>query len=385
MRPFLRGLLQRLGSPGGRESANLRAVRHVVASCRALLSERGDVSGVRLATEVLTAYRALPPSARDLFFDVLVNDFSADPATVERAIDVYQKNRSASALRHLQTALEPPRQELFRRLNVAPGGIGALIEMRRHLLGMLQDHPEREVVDQDLAHLFKSWFNGGFLRLQQIDWRTSAVILERLIQYEAVHEIHGWRDLRRRLEADRGCYALFHPALPEEPLIFIEVALTRGISAKVQPLLDADSVVVDPAVADSAIFYSITNCQDGLRGISFGHLLIKHVIEDLRKRLPRLRRFATLSPMSEFRNWLVALGESETRTRLSSPLMALLGRPDEDPALETMTTSSPLRQEISSLCAYLPAAREAREGPSRLGRPFSSRQRRLARAPQLAG
>ncbi|NBR28623.1 MAG: hypothetical protein EBT83_09485 [Betaproteobacteria bacterium] len=161
----------------------------------------------------------------------------------------------------------------------------------------------------DLAHLFGSWFNRGFLKLERIDWRTPAIVLEKLIQYEAVHEIAGWKDLRRRLAADRRCFGFFHPALPDEPLIFIEVALTARVSDTVAPLLDQDSPVDDPARADSAIFYSITNCQEGLRGISFGNLLIKQVAEELSREFPRLKHFATLSPIPGFRAWL----ESEAK------------------------------------------------------------------------
>ena len=166
--------------------------------------------------------------------------------------------------------------------------------------------PERLEVDADLLHLFRSWFNRGFLVMQRIDWRTPAVILERLIEYEAVHQIQGWRDLRRRLEADRRCYAFFHPALPDEPLIFIEVAMTHGLPGEVQPLIDPTSPVSDPARADTAAFYSITNCQEGLRGVSFGNVLIKQVVDDLGGEFRRLRTFATLSPIPGFRDWLLA-------------------------------------------------------------------------------
>src|SRR3954462_2143831 len=176
-------------------------------------------------------------------------------------------------------------------------------------------------------HLQRSWFNRGVLRLERIDWRTSGIVLEKLIQYEVVHAIQGWRDLRRRLEADRRCFAFFHPQLPEEPLIFIEVALTRGISSHVQPLLDIRAPVADPGAADSAVFYSITNCQEGLRGISFGNLLIKQVAENLRGEFPHLRRFATLSPIPGFRAWLarnrsqIAVGpQGEERLRLLARL-----------------------------------------------------------------
>jgi malonyl-CoA decarboxylase len=200
--------------------------------------------------------------------------------------------------------VEPARQELFRRLNMAPGGTAALVEMRRLLLAGARDHPEWRAIESDLLHLLRSWFNRGFLRLERIDWRTSAMVLEKLIQYEAVHAIEGWRDLRRRLEADRRCFAFFHPQLPDEPIIFIEVALTRGMSAHVQPLLDVRAPVAPPGGADSAMFYSITNCQAGLRGISFGNLLIKQVAEELKRELPQLKRFATLSPIPGFRAWL---------------------------------------------------------------------------------
>jgi malonyl-CoA decarboxylase len=213
--------------------------------------------------------------------------------------------------------VEPPRQELFRRFNMARGGINVLVEMRRRLLPTLGVHPQRADIDVDLIHLFRSWFNRGFLVLQQIDWRTSAVVLERLIHYESVHQIQGWEDLRRRLEADRRCYAFFHPALPDEPLIFIEVALTRGMTASVQPLLDQKAPVIDPGRADCAIFYSITNCQEGLRGVSFGNFLIKQVAEDLGRAFPRLRTFATLSPIPGFRDWLTTGSRQHPSCRLS--------------------------------------------------------------------
>jgi malonyl-CoA decarboxylase len=351
--PFLRRILERLAQPRApRPSDDVRRARQIMSMCRALLSELGEVSGPRLATEVLAVYQALDQPAREMFFDLLVEDFSPDPAEIERAADAYRRMASPATLKGLQAAVESPRQELFRRLNLAPGGIRILLEMRRQLLTTLDRYPQREVVDNDLSHLFRSWFNGGFLVLQRIDWRTSAVVLERLIQYEAVHQIQGWDDLRRRLEADRRCYAFFHPALLEEPLIFIEVALTRGISAKVQPLLDPRSAVVDPAVANCAVFYSITNCQEGLRGISLGNLLIKQVVDDLRRRFPRLKTFATLSPIPGFRPWLAGMNGSKNGPRVSSELAALLARADLEVAFPDSALSLAAREEISRLCAY---------------------------------
>src|SRR6202043_1875245 len=168
----------------------------------------------------------------------------------------------------------------------------------------LRERPQLATLDADLHHLLSSWFNRGFLELRRIDWQTPASVLEKLIEYEAVHQIQGWRDLRRRLEADRRCYGFFHPALPDEPIIFIEVALTRGMSDKVQALLDPDSPVLDAGAAEWAIFYSITNCQEGLRGVPFGSFLIKQVVEDVSKDFPRIKKFATLSPVPGFRKWL---------------------------------------------------------------------------------
>jgi malonyl-CoA decarboxylase len=351
--PFLRRILERLSQPIAlRPSADLRRAREIVAMCRALLSELGEVSGPRIATEVLAAYQTLEHPAREMFFDLLAEDFSPDPAEIERATDAYRRMASPATLKGLQAAVESPRQELFRRLNLAPGGIRVLLDMRRQLLPTLERSPQREVIDNDLSHLFRSWFNGGFLVLQRIDWRTSAVVLERLIQYEAVHQIQGWDDLRRRLAADRRCYAFFHPALLEEPLIFIEVALTRGISARVQPLLDPHSAVVDPAVATCAVFYSITNCQEGLRGISLGNLLIKQVVDDLKRRFPRLKTFATLSPIPGFRPWLAGMNGSKNGPRVSSELAALLVRVDLEVAFPDSATSPAVREEISRLCAY---------------------------------
>ena len=257
-------------SPASRTPARTaraeQAAGRALALCHALLSEQGEVSGRRLAAYALSAYQSLGPDARELFFDRLATDFGPDPKEVDGAAARYRLDASSANLIRLQAAVEPPRQELFRRANMAPGGTAVLLDMRRELLKTLRQHPERAGIDADLIHLFRSWFNRGFLVLQRIDWHTPAVILERLIQYEAVHEIQGWRDLRRRLEGDRRCYAFFHPVLPDEPLVFIEVALTRGMSAAVQPLLDPDSPIGDATKANCAIFYSITNCQEGLEG-----------------------------------------------------------------------------------------------------------------------
>jgi malonyl-CoA decarboxylase len=285
-------------------ASGTRSARAAIGLCRALIRERGEASSAQAARTALAAYLALDDAARALFFDALARDFSPSPDAVADAARAYQKDPSPANLERLQDVVEPARQELFRRLNMAPGGTAALVDMRLKVLLGVDRHPPWRAIDSDLRHLLRSWFNRGFLALERIDWRTPAVVLEKLIAYEAVHAIQGWDDLRRRLQADRRCFAFFHPQLPDEPIIFIEVALTRGLSARVQPLLDVGSPVADAARANCATFYSITNCQDGLRGISFGNFLIKQVAEELMRELPGIRRFATLSPVPGFRHWL---------------------------------------------------------------------------------
>ncbi len=345
---MLRSLIHPIDS---RSSNPIRDARYVMGRCQSLLSERGEVSGARLATEVLQAYESLDSAARDAFFGLLVTEFSPNPVELGRAADAYHADPSQANLVRLQAAVEPPRQELFRRFNMAQGGTAVLVGMRRQLLKTLGAHPERAGVDADLTHLFRSWFNRGFLVLHRIEWRTSALVLERLIEYEAVHQIQGWRDLRRRLEADRRCYALFHPALPDEPLIFIEAALAHGMPAKVQPLLDPEAAVVDPVGADCAVFYSITNCQEGLRGVSFGNALIKQVADELGRDFPRLKTFATLSPVPGFGEWLMKgdypLTMDDHPTVIRKIIDKLRVRQPPEPLV-----GPAIQRELSRLCAY---------------------------------
>ena len=353
IRRLLRSVSPRAGS--GATGAD-RNTRKTVTLCRALLSQRGEASGAALAREVLAAYDTLQGPALEAFFDVLASEFSPDPQDVGRAADTYRQEPSQTNLVRLMHMVEPGRQELFRRLNMASGGTAALVEMRRRILPQLKSRPHWAGIEADLDHLLASWFNRGFLVLARIDWRTSALILEKLIQYEAVHAIEGWKDLRRRLQADRRCFAYFHPALPDEPIIFIEVALTRGISDKVQPLLDPDSPVTDPAQANCAIFYSITNCQEGLRGISFGNFLIKQVAEDLGREFPRLKTFSTLSPIPGFSAWL---SDTDTLERLAqstgpggSALVKQLQALDETDWHTRAALSEALEPPLLRLCAY---------------------------------
>lgn len=354
---FLRRLLGR-----ARPQTDQRT-QHLASLCEALLGERGELSGAALAREALAAYQGLEERGRHEFFDILSQEFAPSPEEIGKAADAYRYDPTSQNLIRLQEIIDSARQELFRRLNMAPGGTEILVEMRRQLLHGLAQHPEWRGIDADLLHLFRSWFNRGFLRLERIDWRTSAMVLEKLIQYEAVHAVQGWRDLRRRLEADRRCFGFFHPQLRDEPLIFIEVALTRGMSAQVQPLLDIDSAVTSPGQADCAIFYSITNCQEGLRGTSFGNMLIKQVAEDLKREFPHLRTFATLSPIPGFRRWL---GKPETQLRLAmgteaEARLALLAAIDE-PGWHSREVPEPLQKLLLRLCAwYLLHAKQGAE------------------------
>jgi malonyl-CoA decarboxylase len=305
-----------------------------------------------LATEALERYKSLDAASQAAFFDLLATEFSPDPETVGAAADAYRKEPSAANLSQLLSVVEPARQELFRRLNLAPDGIRILVEMRRELLRRAADKPHWAPIEADLAHLLGSWFNRGFLELHRIDWRTPAIVLEKLIRYEAVHQIHGWHDLRRRLEMDRRCYAFFHPALRDDPIIFVEVALTRRISPRVQPLVDPNAPVIDPRSATCAVFYSITNCHEGLRGVPLGNFLIKKVAQDLGNELRQIRTFATASPAPGFRRWLEATMETQRERPQFAALAPVLARMNEPDWLPEKHASELAQREFPALCAH---------------------------------
>ncbi len=290
----------------------------------ALLSERGESSGVALAEQLLAMYEALGTDERLKFLGELVGRFGADRVRLNRAIDRYREEPSPASGIELHAAAEPRRQELIRRLNLAPGATERLVRMREDVLRALVTHPELATVDADFLHLFASWFNRGFLVLQRIDWHTPARVLERIIRYEAVHEITSWEDLRRRLDPeDRRCFAFFHPTLEGEPLIFVEVALVDGMPAAITPLLAERRQVTPAKRADTAVFYSISNCQFGLRGVALGNFLIKQVVEDLRRELPTLKTFVTLSPAPGFSRWLRREREAKRSLLAASERAAL--------------------------------------------------------------
>ena len=315
-----------------------------------LLSERGEASGALLARELHGVLRALDAGDRHGFQRYLATEFQPDTAALRIAAERYLADTTAEAAAALAQAADPPRQELLRRMNMVPGGTGTLIAMRSEITAHLRHEPELKLLDADLKHLFASWFNRGFLELRRIDWQSPAAVLEKLIAYEAVHAIKGWDDLRRRLAPDRRCFAFFHPALPGEPLIFVEVALVEGLATSMPPLLsqdvEEDTARAQAAGADTAIFYSISNCQDGLRGVSFGNFLIKQVVEELQAEFPQLKRFSTLSPVPGFRRWLTQQLAEE-----SNPDAALLPKLARDGWWHDPAQSEPLRAPLMRLCA----------------------------------
>src|SRR5712691_3274991 len=230
----------------------------IVAMCKRLLRLKGEASAISLAHQILTTYQGLSSRSRLQFFEHLLTELMPDTERLNQAIAAYQEEPNADTVRALEVAAESPRQELFRLLNMGPDGTASIVSMREDLLGMLVDHPHLKAVNADLLHLLQSWFNRGFLQLERISWKTPAYILEKLIAYESVHEIRGWDDLQRRLADDRRCFAFFHPALPDEPLAFVEVALTKGLASSIQEVLSAKAPDPDFQIKpDAAIFYSI--------------------------------------------------------------------------------------------------------------------------------
>lgn len=272
--------------------------------CNDLLGRSGEVSGAATARHILDRYARMGRAEKLGFFTLLADDMGLEPQAVRQTLAAFEAAPSGQTYRAFSAAAEPKRQELARRLNQVPGATAQLVQMRDDLLDALKARPDLGPVDQDLRHLLSSWFNRGFLVLLPISWESPAEVLEKIIAYEAVHTIDSWEDLRRRVQpSDRRCFAYFHPAMPNEPLIFVEVALTKGIPGSVQDLLSdgRDELAADEA--DTAVFYSISNCQSGLAGISFGNSLIKQVVADLSRDLPGLDTFVTLSPIPGLMDW----------------------------------------------------------------------------------
>jgi malonyl-CoA decarboxylase len=335
-----------------RESAE-EQYASLVELCEELLSGRGEASGVALAREILSHYAELTSGPRIAFFEALARRFGPDHGKLDAAIAAWRANPSDDTATRVHRAAEPRRQELLRRLNLAPGGTAALVRMREHLLDALNRRGDLKVVDNDFVHMFSSWFNRGFLVLRRIDWSTPASVLEKIIRYEAVHQIRDWNDLRHRIDPpDRRCYAFFHPALIDDPLIFVEVALTREIPSAIAPILTVQRDVITPDKASTAVFYSISNCQRGLSGVSFGHFLIKQVAEEIARETPKLSTFVTLSPAPNFAQWLARERANEQSQVISASDRAALANLDTVGWWQTEATREPVKEPLIRAAAW---------------------------------
>jgi malonyl-CoA decarboxylase len=336
-------------------TGDMAALRRQMRAC--LEGKGGEVSARARAAALGRTYLDLSPVGRKRFLGMLASEFDIDHAIVDKAADEVRRAKTPearqAAIAGLRRAIEPPRLRLLTQFNDLPEGVKFLVDLRADLMDLMNDDPALAGLEADLKSLLSSWFDVGFLELRRITWDSPAALLEKLIAYEAVHEIQSWDDLKNRLENDRRLFAFFHPRMPNEPLIFVEVALLNGMADNIQTLLERESPAIDPNTADTAIFYSITNAQKGLAGISFGGFLIKRVADQLATEFKRVKTFATLSPVPGFRRWLVteldpaakpgpknpfvqhlrkaereALAALPTQVRDPEGLLALLDRPD---------------------------------------------------------
>jgi malonyl-CoA decarboxylase len=327
---------------------------NLVSMCKRLLRLKGEASTLFLTNDILATYNRLSSQDRLSFFKRLLAEFMPDPEGLKQAISRYQQEPTPGSVAALGAAAESPRKELFRLLNAGPDGTASIIRMRQDLRGMIIESSDLKPVDADLMQLLQAWFNPGFLRVERISWKTPAFILEKLIRYESVHEIQGWDDLHRRLADDRRCFAFFHPALPDEPLIFVAIALMRGLASSIQEVLSAEAPGPnDEFRPTAAIFYSINNCQPGLAGVPFGNFLIKQVTDALAEEIPTLKHYATLSPVPGFLAWLneemasprSVIGFSESERAC----LAQLGGPAWHENVPVVRQLKPL---LTYLCAY---------------------------------
>ena len=347
-----------------RRGVTPQSTANLVDLCEELLSNRGEASGAALAREILALYSELTIGPRIAFFESLATKFGTDKSRIEAALQAWRDAPSDINAAAIHEASEPRRQELLRRLNLAPQGTKALVEMRGQLLDVLSRREDLAAVDSDFEHLFSSWFNRGFLVMRRIDWSTPAVILEKIIRYEAVHQIRDWDDLRARIDPpDRRCYAFFHPALIDEPLIFVEVALTRDIPRGIAPILATRREPLDPERATTAVFYSISNCQRGLAGVSFGSFLIKQVVAEVGREMPRLSTFVRLSPVPGFAAWLARQRASAAPT-IPEADRAALSALDSDNWWESQGAIEQVREPMLRAAAtYFMAGRTASGAP----------------------
>jgi malonyl-CoA decarboxylase len=282
-------------------SRNLTKTNQAV---RRLMSGLGESNSSSMAHDVIRHYSTLDQDGRIEFYTLLAEKFNPNPKAVLEAAAAYASEANAQNLIKLTRATESPRQELLRRINRAPEGTKTILTIRREILKLLDKRRDLAALDYDIRHLLSSWFNPGFLKMHRVDWNSPALVLEKIIHHEAVHAIDGWDDLRRRLLPDRRCFAFFHPQLPDEPLIFVEVALVSDIPDSIGPLVDKKSIPSESSKFKTAVFYSISNCEPGLRGVSLGNFLIKRVADQLKAEFPSLKTFVTLSPIPGFVDWI---------------------------------------------------------------------------------
>ena len=280
--------------------------------CDDLISFKGIASGIAIAREITDIYNLFNTDQKLNFFKEINKKYSPNPNDVEIKISNYLKEKSEKSLNELGSSVEGNRQELIRRLNMAPNGTPFLVSMREDLLNFLHLYPELKTLDEDVRHLFKSWFNPGFLRLEKITWDSKAAILEKIMKYEKVHQIKDMNDLKRRLQQeDRRFFAYFHPVLKDEPLIFVEVAFTKGIGSSIQDIIKPKTD--DNQGYDTATFYSISNCQDGLMRVTLGNFLIKRVVFEIQEENPKIKNFGTLSPLPGFADWFLELNNEKLK------------------------------------------------------------------------
>lgn len=351
-------LVNRITNIGGNLLKEKSGDHDLATLCQDLLGNPGEATGLARSRDILARYTQLSEDEKSGFFSMIFERFGTDIESLNRALTSWQESPSLENARKIHFSSEPKTQELIRRLNLAPGGTATLVLMRTDLLRIMRNKPELKPLDDDFRHLFSSWFNRGFLRLESISWATGADVLEKIIKYEAVHQIDGWNDLRNRVGAtDRRLYAFFHPALNSDPLIFVEVALVKDLPESIHEILLDNREQAEPAQASTAIFYSISNCQSGLRGISFGSFLIKQVAEQLKAEIPSLSRFMTLSPMPTFRHW------ASNHESLSPDELALveeLNSMQTPPSQEFQEYASPALNKLAA--RYLVEAKK-RGGP----------------------
>ena len=286
----------------------------IISLCDDLISNKGAAFGITVARDITDLYQTLSPDNKLLFFKKVNEKYKPSHTKVSEAIEIYKKTQTDTNLSKIFNVSEGKRRELFRRMNMSPNGISTIVSLREDLLNVLNENKDLQVLDDDLRELFKSWFNPGFLKLTKITWDTKAAILEKIMKYERVHKIKDMDELKRRLGEDRRFFSYFHPALEDEPIIFVQVALTNGLGKSIQEIMKPRSE--GDKKYDTATFYSISNCQEGLSRVTLGNFLIKRVVYELQEELPNIKNFGTLSPIVGFRDWFLTLEENKIKNIL---------------------------------------------------------------------